>query len=269
MDLNHPSCKIGILQWMFYNAEKFNIDIGGWNLSAVTNMWEVFAETDAFNQDINSWDTSNVVYMEGMFYDATGFIQDISNWDLSNVEEMNIMFTGASSFNQNLCAWRDTFPYGSSHDDIFDGSGCTFSGRPRRLNEGQGPLCASGCATPTVSLSSVFIYLFNIGCVYVNLIFPLQAVSYTEVFEPADVDAPPASAPANVPPADAPGNAPPVDAPADSPPADAPADAPPVAAPAAAQVSSGLVASTSAFRCLIGVVVVLAFLCKLKVSESG
>ena len=59
-----------------------------------------------FNQDISSWDVSNVTNMYEMFENASSFNQPIGNWDVSNVTNMYEMFENASSFNQNLSTWN-------------------------------------------------------------------------------------------------------------------------------------------------------------------
>ena len=59
----------------------------------------------SFNQNIGGWDVSNVTDMYGMFYDATSFNQDIGYWDVSNVTDMVFMFFEATSFNQDISSW--------------------------------------------------------------------------------------------------------------------------------------------------------------------
>ena len=83
----------------------FNGDIGSWDVSNVTNMYNMFLSANAFNQDIGSWDVSNVISMWGMFIGAVAFNQDISSWDVSNVTNMEYMFLNATSYNQDISSW--------------------------------------------------------------------------------------------------------------------------------------------------------------------
>ena len=93
-------------------AESFNGDIGDWDVSSVTDMSWMFANTLTFNQDIGSWKTGNVEGMNFMFYQAEAFNQNIDTngaaWDVSSVTDMTAMFIGATSFNQNLTNWEPT-----------------------------------------------------------------------------------------------------------------------------------------------------------------
>jgi surface protein len=75
------------------------------DLSNVTDMSFMFANTSAFNGNIGNWDTSHVTNMSAMFGFATAFNQDISGWDTSHVTEMRYMFWG-TRFNQNLGTWN-------------------------------------------------------------------------------------------------------------------------------------------------------------------
>ena len=90
---------------MFYLASTFNQDLSKWDVSAVTNMALMFYRSYAFNQDLSKWDVSAVTDMHQMFYLASAFNQDLSKWDVSAVTDMGYMFQGASVFNQDLSKW--------------------------------------------------------------------------------------------------------------------------------------------------------------------
>lgn len=99
-----PSTVIN-LRLMLGLASIFNSDIGGWDVSEVTDMRSMFAWCKAFNQDISSWDVSKVTKMNGMFNSAIKFDQDISGWNVSGVTNMSSMFLVARAFNQNISGW--------------------------------------------------------------------------------------------------------------------------------------------------------------------
>ena len=94
---------------MFRHAEKFNQDIGDWDVSNVENMGITFEYAHDFNQDIGDWDVSNVTNMTWMFARATAFNQDISRWDVRGVTDMsNMLHNNTPDFSQNLGAWYIT-----------------------------------------------------------------------------------------------------------------------------------------------------------------
>jgi len=80
-------------------------EISNWDVSKVTVMWNLFAES-SFNQPLNNWDVSNVKSMSGMFWRAESFNQPLNKWNVSNVTSMEMMFRGATSFNQPLNDWN-------------------------------------------------------------------------------------------------------------------------------------------------------------------
>jgi surface protein len=80
-------------------------DINSWDVSAITDMSNLFAGKAAFNSNINSWNVSNVTNMSGMFFIAMTFDQPLNSWNVSNVTNMSIMFNTAYAFNQNIRMW--------------------------------------------------------------------------------------------------------------------------------------------------------------------
>ena len=81
-------------------------DFNTWNVSAITDMSELFKNNDTFNEQISNWDTSNVTNMQGMFYGAESFNMNIGNWNTSKVTDMSQMFSNATSFNQDIGNWN-------------------------------------------------------------------------------------------------------------------------------------------------------------------
>ena len=74
------------------------------NLSRVTGMSGMFAETGAFNGDISDWDVSSVRDMNRMFSRANSFNQPLDGWDVSKVTDMGGMFEG-TPFDLPLNDW--------------------------------------------------------------------------------------------------------------------------------------------------------------------
>ena len=111
---------------MFANTDSFNGSIGSWNTTSVTDMRYMFWEADSFNQDISSWDTSSVTDMNTMFGGADSFNGSIGAWNTSSVTSMRGMFTATESFDQPIGAWdvsSVTDMYGMfSESEAFDQS---------------------------------------------------------------------------------------------------------------------------------------------------
>ena len=80
-------------------GNKFTGDISEWDVSSVTNMFGIFHHVSSFNADISNWDVPSVTDMNHMFAYASSFNGDISDWDVSSVTDMGRMFYGADVFN--------------------------------------------------------------------------------------------------------------------------------------------------------------------------
>jgi surface protein len=86
---------VTILSNMFNNAQVFNQNISGWNVSSVTNMYGMFNGATAFNQNLSSWDISNVTDISNMFTNSalstTNYNNILNGWNLLSLQE-NIEF---------------------------------------------------------------------------------------------------------------------------------------------------------------------------------
>ena len=67
----------------------FNIDLGSWNTSSITNMISMFQDCPVFNQQWQAWDVSSVINMSN---GCTAFNQPLENWNVSSVMNMDSMF---------------------------------------------------------------------------------------------------------------------------------------------------------------------------------
>jgi surface protein len=94
------------------NGAKFNCDISSWNVSKVTDFYQMFYFASAFNNggsaNINNWvlNTTSDVSMQSMFI-GTSFNQNIGNWNVSKVTDFtNFMLdkTPATFSSTNLDA---------------------------------------------------------------------------------------------------------------------------------------------------------------------
>ena len=105
---------------MFQNTT-FNDPINHWDVSNVTLMSSLFADSVNFNQDLSSWDTGNVTAMNNMFLRAESFNGNITTWDTSSVNNMLNMFNSATNFNQDISFKPATGAWNVSNVDSLRG----------------------------------------------------------------------------------------------------------------------------------------------------
>jgi len=79
--------------------------INQWNVSRVTNMFELFSNKE-LNESIENWNVSNVTNMSKMFFNCSKFNQPLDKWNVSKVTTMELMFTGCSLFDQQMNSWN-------------------------------------------------------------------------------------------------------------------------------------------------------------------
>ncbi len=98
--------KVTNMYQMFFSASKFNQDISEWNTENVTNMSALFSGAENFDKPLNSWNVSKVTNMYQMFDGAHKFNQDLNEWNVSNVTNMEEMFRDATNFNGKIDNWN-------------------------------------------------------------------------------------------------------------------------------------------------------------------
>lgn len=96
--------QLNSLNSTFRKANKFNGEIGNWDVSNINDFYSMFSNASNFNQDISSWNVSNATIFSFMFQNASNFDQDLSAWDVSSVEDFASMFS-ASAYNHSLANW--------------------------------------------------------------------------------------------------------------------------------------------------------------------
>jgi surface protein len=74
-----------------------------WDMSACTDMHEIFSDNTVFNGDCSNWNVGNVTDLSLAFV-GTVFNQDISSWNVANCTNMASMLPPA--FSQDLSSWN-------------------------------------------------------------------------------------------------------------------------------------------------------------------
>jgi len=84
-------------------VELNGFSISNWDVSAVTNMSNIFANSP-INVPLDNWDVSNVTDMSFMFY-KSDFNHPLETWNVSEVTDMSSMFS-SSQYNHPLEKWN-------------------------------------------------------------------------------------------------------------------------------------------------------------------
>ena len=92
-DLNFiDTSEITDMSKLFANC-KYDFDVSKWDVSNVTNMFNMFDGCTKFNCDLSSWDVSKVKDMSFMFNQCKSFEgKGLEQWNVSNVEDFREMF---------------------------------------------------------------------------------------------------------------------------------------------------------------------------------
>ena len=91
---------------LFRGCAAFDQPLGAWKVDQVTSMRGMFAGAAAFDQPLGAWKVDRVTNMYGVFVGAAAFNQPLGAWKVDQVTNMNAMFYGAAAFNQPLGAWK-------------------------------------------------------------------------------------------------------------------------------------------------------------------
>ena len=98
--------KVTDMSYMFANSIYERIDLSNWDTSKVENMEYMFSGTHAGSSKLNGLKTSNVKNMSSMFFDSDLMSAEIENFDVSNVEDMSFMLAGEYYGELNLSKWN-------------------------------------------------------------------------------------------------------------------------------------------------------------------
>ena len=95
-----------------FNFTSTGVEISDWNVSNVTNMESMFANSKGFNKNLNNWDVSNVTNMKKMFYNCEDLNQSFSNWKIQKDTLTNGMFTGCDKYKLPWFGFGSTYQIG-------------------------------------------------------------------------------------------------------------------------------------------------------------
>lgn len=103
----------------FRSSEYDGREVSAWDVSSVSDVSYVFADTTLFNAPLKDWKTSNVTNFEGAFKGSQAFSQPLF-WDVSSGENFSKMFAQSAVFNGDLVKWDVS--KGTNFSQMFDGA---------------------------------------------------------------------------------------------------------------------------------------------------
>ena len=93
--------RVSSMAEMFRGANKFNGNIGDWDVGQVRDMSSMFAGADSFNQDIGDWDVGQISDMTDMFSSVTLSIENydalLSGWSELPSLQSTVQFSAGNS----------------------------------------------------------------------------------------------------------------------------------------------------------------------------
>ncbi|CAB9520535.1 Hepatocyte growth factor [Seminavis robusta] len=121
--------KVSNLFSMFRRSDVQRVNISTWNIQRVTSLQRFADEASIFNEDISAWNTSSLENLQATFMKATLFNQDLSGWVTSKVTNMNNLFRDVPGYNFPMNAWdvsqvkqmRQTFTGASAFNQDISG----------------------------------------------------------------------------------------------------------------------------------------------------
>merc|ERR1712146_864784 len=92
-------------------AVSFNQPLNSWNVSNVTDMYDMFLDAESFNQPLDSWNQNFLIVNKVTEWfenkeKAEEKYGPISEWDTSKVTNMSLLFEDRKDFNENISKWN-------------------------------------------------------------------------------------------------------------------------------------------------------------------
>jgi hypothetical protein len=110
----------------FNAAELMNGNIGNWDVSAVTNMTNMFFGAFLYTgAGIASWDVSSVESFSQFAFAAHNFSEEIDVWNMISCTNIGGMFRSANNFNVNVNGWGATTANIQQMNHVFNGTNFT------------------------------------------------------------------------------------------------------------------------------------------------